>query len=138
MLIFLKSLHLLCLLLGGASSIGNAVLMKRVAASGAAPPAYVADAMATLGKIGLAAIIVLWLTGLPLAWMTGAFAAGWPFWAKLVAATLILALVPGMMWLRIRASAGGPAVSPRTLRGMAAAVRLLTVAAIILAVIAFG
>ena len=138
MLIVLKSLHLICLLLGGASSIGNAVLMKRVAASGTAPPTYVADAMATLGKIGLAAIVVLWLTGLPLAWMTGAFDAGWAFWAKLAVATLVLALVPGMMWLRIRASAGGPPVSPATLRQMAVGVRIATVAAIVLAVIAFN
>ena len=61
----LKSIHLISLLLGGAASIGNAVLLKRVAAAGGPPPAMVADAMAALSKMGLGAIAILWLTGLP-------------------------------------------------------------------------
>jgi hypothetical protein len=136
MFIALKSLHLLCLLVGGAASLGGAVLMRRVMASGAAPPAIVASAMEALGKMGLAAIVVLWLTGVPLAIMTGAFAGGWAFWAKLAAATVVLVTVPSIIMLRKRMAPGKPA--PAILPRLAALVRIATAAAIVLAVVAFN
>lgn len=137
MLVVLKSIHLLCLLVAGAASIGNAVLMKRVSASGAPPPPMVADAMGVLARMGLGGIVVLWLTGLPLAWMTNAFAAGWAFWAKLVAATIVLALVPAMMALRRQAAKARRPPDAVLLGRLALVARLSAVGAIILAVVAF-
>lgn len=135
----LKSVHLLCLLLAGAASIGNGLILRRLIATRSAPEPLLAGVMDTLGKLGLAAIVILWLTGVPLGIMTGAFAAGgWAFSAKLAAATAILILIPAMTVLRLQMAAGQRAQNPRLIRGMLAVIRLSTVLAIILAVIAFN
>jgi len=138
MLEVLKAIHLLCLLAGGAASLGNAVLLRRVMAAGAPPPPMVADAMKALANMGLGAILVLWATGIPLAVMVGAFAtAGMLFSLKLVAATGVLVLVPLMTWLRLQAAAGKRPMNLALIRRMAAVVRWLTVLAVILAVVVF-
>jgi len=135
----LKSIHLICLLLGGAASIGNAVLLKRVVAAGGPPPAMVSDAMVALSKMGLGAIIILWLTGLPLAMMANAFDAfNWYFFAKLVAATLVLGILPYMAWYRQQVDGGKKPGNAALMRRLSGAARISTVLAIILAVIAFN
>ena len=135
----LKSVHLLCLLLAGAASIGNGVLLRRVMASGAPADPLVAGAMGGLSKMGLGAILILWLTGVPLAIMTGAFAiGGWAFSAKLGAATILLGLVPAMTYLRGQMVAGRRPHDPKLIYRMLSVVRLLIVAAIVLAVVAFN
>lgn len=135
----LKSVHLLCLLLAGAASLGNGLILSRVLSSGARPDPLLTGVMESLGKVGFVGIVVLWLTGVPLAIMTGAFAvAGWAFWAKLVAATVILGLVPFMGILRVQMAAGRRPQNPKLMRGLLAVVRLMTVLAIILAVLAFN
>lgn len=134
----LKSVHLISLLLGGGASIGNAVLLKRVMAAGAPPPAMVADAMSALTKMGLGAIILLWLTGVPMAVMTGAFVSGGPLFSiKLLAATLTLGLVAGIAWLRGQVAAGHRAPDPLLMKRLSTAARWLVILAIILAVIVF-
>jgi uncharacterized membrane protein len=139
MLEVLKSVHLLCLLLAGAASLGNGLILSRVIASGTKPEPLLSGVMESLGKVGFVAILVLWLTGAPLAIMTGAFvAAGWAFAAKLVAATVILGLVPVMGVLRIQMAAGRRPQNPKLLRNILAVVRVMTVLAIILAVLAFN
>lgn len=135
----LKTMHLLCLLLGGAASLGNAVLFRRVQASGGPPPPLVADAMRTLGNMGLAAILTLWATGIPLAIMTGAFAAGGPlFGLKLLAATAVLIIAPVMILIRNQVAAGRRPPNPPLIGRLALAVRWLVVAAIVLAVVVFN
>ncbi|MBS0564352.1 MAG: hypothetical protein JSR87_07765 [Proteobacteria bacterium] len=138
MLEILKSIHLICLLLGGAASLGNAVLMKRVMASGAPPPALVADAMKVQANMGLGAVIVLWLTGLPMAAMTGAFANGGPLFSlKLLAATALLVIVPYMVWMRSQAASGRRPLDVALLARLSLAVRVLVVLVIVLAVLVF-
>jgi hypothetical protein len=135
----LKIFHLLCLLLGGAASIGGAVLLKRVKAQGGPPPPMVADAMGVLGRIGIAAIVVLWLTGVPLAIMSGAFAASGPaFNGKLIAATVVLGAVPLMVYLRTQAAKGKRPSNPVLIQGLGSVGRIGIVIAIGLAVIAFN
>lgn len=134
----LKAIHLLCLMLGGAASLGSAVLMRRVMAAGAPPPPMVADAMKVLGNMGFGAILVLWATGVPLAIMTGAFATGGGlFSVKLLVATAVLILVPLMIWLRTEAAAGRRPMNLVLMMRLAMAVRWLVVAAILLAVVIF-
>lgn len=134
----LKAVHLLCLLLGGAASLGNAVLLKRVMAAGGPPPPMVADAMQVLAKMGLGAIIVFWATGIPLAVMTGAFATGGPLFSlKLLLAAIVLVLVPLMTWLRLQMAAGKRPPNPALIGRLALIVRWLVVAAIVLAVWVF-
>jgi uncharacterized membrane protein len=139
MLEVLKSVHLLCLLLAGAASLGNGLILSRVIASGTQPNPLLSGVMESLGKVGFVAIVVLWLTGVPLAIMTGAFAAaGWIFAAKLVAATVILGLVPMMGVLRMQMASGRRSQNPKLMRNILAVVRVMTVLAIILAVLAFN
>lgn len=138
MLEILKSIHLICLLLGGAASLGNAVLMKRVIAAGAPPPPLVADAMGALGRMGLGAVVVLWLTGVPMAVMTDAFANGGPlFSAKLLIATALLGIVPWMVLMRSQAAAGTRPLNVALMVRLSLIVRWLVVAAVILAVFVF-
>jgi len=135
----LKSIHLISLLLGGAASIGNAVLLKRVAAAGGPPPAMVSDAIAALSKMGLGAIVILWLTGLPLVYLTDAFLSpNWIFAAKLVAATLVLGILPYIGWYRQQIGTGKKPGNAALLRRLSATARISTVLAIILAVFAFN
>ncbi len=134
----LKAVHLLGLFLGGAASLGNAVLLKRVLAAGGPPPPMVADAMQVLAKMGLGAILVLWATGIPLAVMTGAFATGGPLFSlKLLLAAIVLVLVPLMTWLRLQMAAGKRPPNPALIGRLALIVRWLVVAAIVLAVWVF-
>jgi hypothetical protein len=139
MLEILKTIHLLCLMLGGAASLGNAVLLKRVMAAGAPPPPMVAEAMKVLANMGLGAILVLWATGVPLAIMTGAFASGGIYFSlKLLAATAVLVIVPLMTWMRMQAAAGRRPLNLALLSRLALVVRWLVVLAIALAVIVFN
>lgn len=135
----LKAVHLLCLLLGGAASVGNAVLFAQVRASGAPPPPVVAGAMQTLGNLGLVAIVVLWASGVPLAVMTGAFVTGGPlFGLKLLAATAVLILVPAMTLLRRQVAQGKRPPNPLLMGRLAMIVRWLVVAAVVLAAVVFN
>lgn len=139
MIATLKIIHLLCLLVGGAASFGGAALSRRVQASGAPPAPLVADTMGALWRMGLAAILVLWLTGIPLAYLEyGSLALGWAFYAKLLGATLVLAAVPTMGVLRRRAVAAGRTPDAERLKALGLAAQLGTVAAIVFAVIAFN
>jgi len=134
----LKSLHLLALLLGGGASIGGAILMSQVAASGQPPTPVVQKTVAGFGQAGLLAILLLWLTGIPLGLMTGAFATGGMlFSVKLVFATLVLILVLVMTRLRLRAASNGTPPPGPLMTTLASATRYSTILAIILAVIVF-
>ncbi len=135
----LKIIHLLCILLGGAASLGGAVLLKRVMASGAPAPAMVGDAMGVLSRMGVGAIVVLWLTGVPLAILTGAFAgAGGAFHAKLLAATVVLGVVPLMLYLRTQVAQGKRPADPVLMQRLGTVARGALVLAIVLAVLAFN
>jgi len=134
----LKTIHLLCLVLAGAASLGNAVLLRRVIAAGAPPPPLVADAMKVLGNMGVAAILTLWVTGVPLAIMTGAFAGGGAlFQLKLLAALVLLGMISYMTWRRAQAAAGKPPLALAQIKVLAMSARWLLVLVIVLAVFSF-
>lgn len=139
MFIALKALHLLALLLGGGASVGGGILMAQVKASGQPPTPVVASTSAALGRVGLSAIVLLWLTGIPLMVMTDAMATGGvAFMVKLVLATLVLGLILWMTAIRANASKAHVPPPAKKLGQIAIVVRLSTIAAIILAVVAFG
>ena len=60
----MKIIHMLALLGGGAAMIGNGLLLKKVMNSDGPPPEMVSTTMRTLGMVGLASIVLLWITGL--------------------------------------------------------------------------
>jgi hypothetical protein len=125
-------------MMAGAAALGNAVLLRRVIAAGAPPPPMVAEAMKVLGNMGLAAIVTLWMTGVPLAILTGAFAGGGAlFQLKLLGAAALLGLISYMTLRRAQAAAGKPPLALAQVKVLAMSARWLLVLVVILAVFSF-
>ncbi len=59
----MKIVHMFALMGGGAAMIGNGILMAKVMRAGGPPPEMVATTMKTIGIIGLASVVLLWITG---------------------------------------------------------------------------
>ncbi len=94
-------LHFFGLAAGFASSIGNIVIMRLVAASPADGPVLrrVPPMLARVGQIGLG---LLWLTGLIMVWTIhgGPSKLPWQFWVKLllvIGVTVGVAVYVGVM-----------------------------------------
>lgn len=139
MFITLKIIHLFCLFVGGAGSVGNAVLLKRVGASGEPPAPWLREAMGVLGNMSFWAIVLLWVTGLGMISITaGTLAVGWAFYVKLLAATVVLGASGFLKWLRGRAATGGPAPDPGKVRLWSMVGMSGVTLAIVFAVIAFN
>ena len=75
------------------------------------PPALpVQKTMMTLARLGLIAIVTLWLTGIPLTYKVyGSFDLGWPFHLKLFGATSLIGAVAFLnIYLTKKAKDGNP------------------------------
>ena len=109
-IIGLKFFHYLALFLAGGLGVGNAVMAKAHLDAGVPPAPPVQATMMKLARLGLVAIILIWLTGLGLAQAVyGSFDLGWAFHMKLFGATaLLLAIVYLNMHLSKSAAAGTP------------------------------
>lgn len=139
MLVTLKIIHLLCLYAAGAAGVGSAVLMARTAAEGGPPAPVVAGSLGILGRIGLVAILLIWLTGVALVWTgPGDLALGWAFFLKLAAAALVLVAVLALTRTRLAAARAGAPPDPARMKSLGQAAFAGTVLAVILAVIAFN
>lgn len=139
MFVTLKIIHMFCLFAGGAASIGNMALIKRVAASGTAPTPMVREVMGVLGKMGFWAIVLLWITGLGMISITaGTLAVGWAFYAKLLAATVALGASSFLAWMRKQAAAGGTPPAIARVRTWVLTGLIAVSLAIVFAVIAFN
>ena len=93
-IILLKVLHYLSLFLAGGLGVANVMLFKNHQKAGMPPAPPVQKTMMTLARLGLIAIVILWLTGLPLTYKVyGSFDLGWPFHLKLLGATSLLSAV---------------------------------------------
>ncbi len=135
----LKVIHLIAILMGGGASIGGAILSRQVAMSGQPPSMVIMHTSATMGQVGLVAIILLWLSGIPMAMMLGSLAtAGAAFWLKLVFATVVLLAVIGMTRARISAAKAGRPINSVLVTRLSLAARFGTILAIIFAVVAFN
>lgn len=106
----LKFFHYLGLFLAGGLGVANGLLAKSHAKSGIAPAAPVQATMMTLARLGLAAIILLWITGLGLQhtiYPGGGL--GWAFSMKLIGATILLLTIAYLNFhLTTSAKAGKP------------------------------
>ncbi|MCE2517561.1 MAG: hypothetical protein J4F41_06975 [Alphaproteobacteria bacterium] len=90
-IIGLKFFHYLALFLAGGLGVGNSVKAKAHMKAGQPPTPPVQATMMTLARLGLAAIIILWATGIALVYLVyGSFDLGWAFHMKLLGATLLL------------------------------------------------
>ena len=92
--VLLKVLHYVSLFLAGGLGVANVMLFKNHQKAGMPPAPPVQKTMMTLARLGLIAIVILWLTGIPLTYKVyGSFDLGWPFHLKLFGSTVLLAAV---------------------------------------------
>ena len=92
--VLLKVLHYLSLFLAGGLGVANVMLLKNHQKAGMLPASPVQKTMMTLARLGLIAIVILWLTGIPLTYKVyGSFDLGWPFHLKLLGATSLICAV---------------------------------------------
>ena len=116
-LVVLKFFHYVSLFLAGGLGVANALLFKNHQRAEMPPAPPVQKTMMTLARLGLAAIVVLWVTGVPLTYkIYGSFDLGWPFHLKMFGATTLLTTVAFLnLHLTKQAKAGNPP-SPRVMR----------------------
>ena len=92
--ILLKFFHYISLFLAGGLGVANAMLVKNHQKAEVPPALPVQKTMMTLARLGLAAIVVLWITGILLTHQIyGSFSLGWAFHLKLFGATVLLGAV---------------------------------------------
>ena len=106
----LKFFHYLALFLAGGLGVANGVLASahRKAETPPAPP--VQHVMKLLACLGLAAIIILWITGFGLTYhVYGGFNLGWAFHMKMLGATVLLGVISFLnLHLSVQAKKGLP------------------------------
>ena len=108
--VVLKVLHYLSLFLAGGLGVANVMLSKNHQKAGMPIALPVQKTMMTLARLGLIAIVILWLTGIPLTYKVyGSFDLGWPFHLKLFGATsLIIAVAFLNLHLTKQSKEGNP------------------------------
>jgi uncharacterized membrane protein SirB2 len=108
--IFLKFFHYISLFLAGGLGVANVMLFKNHQKAETQPAPPVQKTMMTLARLGLASVVILWATGIPLTYKVyGSFGLGWPFHLKLFGATLLLAAVAFLnLHLTRQVKAGNP------------------------------
>ena len=90
-IIGLKFVHYLALFLAGGLGVANGVLAKSHQMAGLPPSPPVQQTMMKLARLGLIAIILLWVSGIGLGYLIfGGLAMGWALHMKLVGATILL------------------------------------------------
>ena len=116
-IVVMKFFHYLSLFLAGGLGVANAMLFKNHQKAEILPALPVQKTIMTLARLGLAAIVLLWITGIPLTYKVyGSFDLGWPFHLKMFGATTLLAAVAFLnLNLTQQAKAGNPP-SPRVMK----------------------
>ena len=116
-IIVLKVLHYVSLFLAGGLGVANVMLFKSHQKAGLLPALPVQKTMMTLARLGLIAIAVLWITGIPLTYKVyGSFDLGWPFHLKLLGAISLLGAVAFLNLHLIKQSREGNPPNPKIMR----------------------
>ena len=116
-IIVLKVLHYVSLFLAGGLGVANVMLFKSHQKAGLLPALPVQKTMMTLARLGLIAIAVLWITGIPLTHKVyGSFDLGWPFHLKLLGATSLLGSVAFLNLHLTKQSRNGNPPNPKIMR----------------------
>ncbi len=136
MLVVLKVVHLYALIVGSLGGMGTGILMSRAEGP---PTAQIASVLKLFKTFGMVSIALLWLTGLMLAWIDyGTLALGLAFYVKLVAATVLTALVIGSASIAARARGAGVPPDAALMEKLGKTSALMSLVAVVFAVIAFN
>ena len=116
-IILLKVLHYVSLFLAGGLGVANVMLFKNHQIAGMPPAPPVQKTMMTLARLGLIAIVILWITGIPLTYKVyGSFDLGWPFHLKLLGATSLLGSVAFLNLHLTKQSRDGNPPNPKIIK----------------------
>lgn len=116
-IILLKVLHYVSLFLAGGLGVANVMLFKNHQIAGMPPAPPVQKTMMTLARLGLIAIVILWITGIPLTYKVyGSFDLGWPFHLKLLGATSLLGAVAFLNLHLTKQSREGNPPNPKVMK----------------------
>ena len=92
-LIFLKFIHYLAIVFSGGVLVGSGLIQSIYTKANQVPDLIVAKVLKILGYIGLAALIVLWITGILLTNLIyGGFSINLAFTIKIICAAILLIL----------------------------------------------
>ena len=113
----LKFFHFLGLFLAGGLGVANNLLMKEHQIAKELPSAATQKTMAKLARIGLVAIVLLWVTGFGLAYrIYGGMNLGLAFNIKLLGATGLLGVVIFMNIYPQAMAKKGQALNPKLMK----------------------
>lgn len=120
----LKFFHYLALFLAGGLGVANGLLAKAHQAAGQPPAPPVQQTMMTLARLGLVALILLWVTGIGLGYLIyGGFSMGWAFHMKLLGATILLGAVSFLNYHLTACSKAGLPPDPTVMKIIPVAAR---------------
>ena len=92
-LIFLKFLHYLAIVFSGGVLVGSGLIQSIYTKANQVPDLIISKVLKILGYIGLAALIVLWITGILLTNLIyGGFSINLAFTIKIICAAILLIL----------------------------------------------
>ena len=114
--VVLKVLHYISLFLAGGLGVANAMLFRITKKLGLLPAHMIQKTM-TLARLGLIAIVILWLTGIPLTHKVyGSYDLGWPFHLKLLGATFLFGAVAFLNVHLTKQSRDGNPPNPKVMK----------------------
>ncbi len=115
--VILKVLHYVSLFLAGGLGVANAMLVKNHQNAGVPPAPPVQKTMMTLARLGLIAVVILWITGISLTYKVyGGFDLGWPFHIKLLGATSLISAVAFLNLHLTKQSRDGNPPNPKVMK----------------------
>ena len=112
-----KFFHYLALFLAGGLGVANGLLAKNHQKADMPPAPPVQKTMMTLARLGLLAIVILWITGLALTYeIYGSFSLGWAFHMKLLGASLLLLAISFLNFHLSQSAKNATAPNPTVLK----------------------
>ena len=114
LIIALKFFHYVSLFLAGGLGVANGLLAKAHMQAEMPPAPPVQKTMMTLARLGLVALIILWITGVLLTNLIyGSFNLGWGFHLKLLGASVLLLVVAFLNFLLADSAKKGTPPNPK-------------------------
>ncbi|MCL4189445.1 MAG: hypothetical protein KJZ85_17740 [Rhodobacteraceae bacterium] len=136
----LKIVHYLAFAVGLGGGVANAMIGMQLHAAAPAARAGLGAAQKRIGQIGLAALVLVWASGLALVWGAygGTAGLGVAFWLKMAAVVALTLAVAVLTVQGARAERAGTGPDAATMARLEALATGSAVAAVVLAVVAFA